>query len=95
MKGEGHDSDPGQIPVTTAGPPAVRRAGSVAAGTIAIGSMALGALAVGAAAVGAVAIGRMAIGHLRLGRTRLRTGKIDELWIARLVIEELRVDRKL
>lgn len=46
-----------------------------------------------AATIGALAIGKLAIGQLAIGRTKLRTGQIDELHIARLTIQELRIHR--
>ena len=92
--GESQSAESGQVPVPTPDRvPAVRREGAVAVGATAIGALALGAFAVGALAVGALAIGKLAIGQLGLGRARLRSGQVDELRIARLTIQELRVER--
>jgi hypothetical protein len=84
-------SDTGKVPVTTlVRAPAVRRERAIA-----VVATAMGALALGALAVGALAIGTLAIGQLALGRAKLRSGQVDELRIARLTIEELRVGRVL
>jgi hypothetical protein len=81
--------DPGQIPVPrAAGTLWVRREGAVA-----IVATAIGALAVGALAVGAMSIGRLAIGRLTVGRTSLRSGQVRELRIARLIVEDLWIER--
>ncbi len=42
-----------------------------------------------------MAIGKLAVGQLALGRARPRRGKVDDLLIARLTIEELRIERAL
>lgn len=84
-------ADTGQVPVTTVvRTPAVRLERAVAIVATAVGALALGALA-----VGALAIGKLVIGQLALGRAGLRNGQVDELRIARLTIEELRVERVL
>jgi hypothetical protein len=71
----------------------VRREGAVPVGALALGAAALGAIAIGPLAVGAVAFGRVAIGRLDPGQAKLRRGRVDDLRIARLTVEELRVLR--
>jgi len=78
-----------QVPAPAArAEPAVRREGAIVIGAFAVGALALGALA-----VGAMAIGKLAIGQLALGRARLRRGRVDDLYVGRVTIAELRVER--
>jgi len=86
--GDSKSAGSGQLPAPMAiRTPAVRREGALAVGATAAGALALGALA-----LGAVAVGRVAIGQLALGRARLRSGQVGELRMARVIIQELRVE---
>ena len=79
-----------QVPVPASSRmPAVRHEGAVT-----IGAVAVGALALGAVAVGALAIGKLAVGQLAMTRAKLRKGQVGELRISRLIVQELRIDRR-
>jgi hypothetical protein len=58
-----------------------------------VGALALGALAVGALAIGRLALGRLTIGQFVGRPTPPGRQQGEEFWIARLTVEELRVER--
>ena len=56
---------------------------------LAVTGVAIGAMAIGALAIGALAIGALGINHLGKG-----TGRIEELSIGKLSVDELIVKRR-
>ena len=60
----------------------------------AIVGMAMVGRAVGAMAVGEMAIGALAIGALRINALSMRTGRIEELSIGKLTVDELVIKKR-
>jgi hypothetical protein len=62
--------------------------------TAAVRALALGAAAVGALAIGTAAVGAFALGVFNIRRLRRVEGKLKELHVGRLTIDELEIKSK-